>query len=565
MRRLAKAIIYVLLVTGAAVFSFPFLWMAATSAKVDRELQTKDLRVFPMTPHPQVRGPYVDDEHYRELDGPYQVRLLPELEQIAAAAGYAFPSTINAERAREQVARGLYDKLRQRLPGHLWSGKDANDLPLGNDVAAMAALAAAARREVTAEMVGEVFETVYRRLCMGPVRVRTYDRKEAELGSEPNRPVPLSARLTNRTPGVVAPQDVRDGVEDFLLLAYDFTQGEKFALSGTFPVGDDVDLARLHRVFVEIRPDDTWHELWMTMELGGIRYRARRAWPVANYEVTTASWQPPGPDDDSTKIKTWIVMDEVARGEGVLDEPGRIKLTFEFRRSGRWGAWWNKIALNYQRVLDHIPFWRYLRVSLFLVIANIVLTVIFSSLVAYAFARLTWPGRDLCFILMLATMMIPAQVIMIPQFLIWKNLGAYNTLAPLWLGPVFGNAFFIFLLRQFLKTVPRDLEDAARLDGCGFLRIYWHIMLPLIKPSLAAIAIFTFLGTWNNFMGPLIYIADQRLYPLAFGLYAFSVQVGNNPALTMAGSLLMTVPVIVIFFFAQKYFIQGVTLTGIKG
>jgi len=198
------------------------------------------------------------------------------------------------------------------------------------------------------------------------------------------------------------------------------------------------------------------------------------------------------------------------------------------------------------------------------VIANIVLTLLFSSLVAYAFARLNWPGRDLCFILMLATMMIPFQVIMIPQFLIWKNLGAYNTLTPLWLAPVFGNAFFIFLLRQFLRGVPRDLEDAARLDGCGFLRIYWHIMLPLIKPSLAAIGIFTFMGTWNNFMGPLIYIADQRLYPLAFGLYAFSVQVNNNPALTMAGSLLMTVPVIVIFFFAQKYFIQGVTLTGMK-
>jgi multiple sugar transport system permease protein len=248
----------------------------------------------------------------------------------------------------------------------------------------------------------------------------------------------------------------------------------------------------------------------------------------------------------------------------VLAEAGKIKLTFEFRKSGPVGAWWNKIALNYNRVLDHMPFWRYLRVSLFLVIANIVLTLLFSSLVAYAFARLNWPGRDLCFILMLATMMIPFQVIMIPQFLIWKNLGAYNTLTPLWLGPVFGNAFFIFLLRQFLRGIPRDLEDAARLDGCGFMRIYWHIMLPLIKPSLAAIGIFTFMGTWNNFMGPLIYIADQRLYPLAFGLYAFSVQVNNNPALTMAGSLLMTVPVIVIFFFAQKYFIQGVTLTGMK-
>jgi len=216
-------------------------------------------------------------------------------------------------------------------------------------------------------------------------------------------------------------------------------------------------------------------------------------------------------------------------------------------------------------VLDHIPFWRYVRVSLFLVVASVVLTVLASSLVAYAFARLSWPGRDILFMVVLATLMIPVHVTMIPQFLIWKNLGAYNTLTPLWLGAAFGNAFFIFLLRQFMKGIPRDLEDAARIDGCGTLRIWWHVILPLTKPACAAIAIFTFMGAWNNFMGPLIYISDQRLYPLAFGLYAFAVQVNNNPALTMAGSLLMTVPVIVIFFFAQRYFIQGVTLTGIKG
>jgi multiple sugar transport system permease protein len=167
-------------------------------------------------------------------------------------------------------------------------------------------------------------------------------------------------------------------------------------------------------------------------------------------------------------------------------------------------------------------------------------------------------------------MMIPPQVTMIPQFLLFQKLGWYNTLKPLWVMSFFANAFGVFLLRQFLKGIPRDLEDAARLDGCGFFRIYWHIMLPLVKPTLAAIAIFTFLATWNEFMMPLIYISDQRLYPLSFGLYAFQVQAlqpGTSAGIgmLMAGSLLMTLPVIAIFFFAQRYFLQGVTLTGIKG
>ena len=153
---------------------------------------------------------------------------------------------------------------------------------------------------------------------------------------------------------------------------------------------------------------------------------------------------------------------------------------------------------------------------------------------------------------------------MIPGFVIIKTLGWYNTLTPMWIMACFGNAFFIFLLRQFMKGIPQDLEDAARIDGCGFLRIYWHVMMPLVKPTLAAIAIFTFMGVWNNFMTPLIYINDQRLYPLALGLFAFQTVSGGNHAAMMAASLIMTTPVIVIFFFAQKYFIQGVMLTGMK-
>src|SRR5204862_993932 len=242
----------------------------------------------------------------------------------------------------------------------------------------------------------------------------------------------------------------------------------------------------------------------------------------------------------------------------------------ELRQNNQLEAWWAKIRRNYRLTFDQIPFWRYVGTSLFLVVLNLAGTLISCSLVAYSFARLQWPGRNVCFALLLATMMIPAQVTMIPQFLIMQKLGWYNTLKPLWVMSFFGSAFSIFLLRQFLKGIPRDLEDAARLDGCGFLRIYWHIMLPLVRPTLAVIAIFTFLGTWNDFMGPLIYLSDQRLYPLSFGLYAFqiqSLQPGTSAGIgmLMAGSLLMMLPVIAIFFLSQRYFLQGIKLTGMKG
>ncbi|NKB66577.1 MAG: ABC transporter permease subunit [Candidatus Latescibacteria bacterium] len=187
------------------------------------------------------------------------------------------------------------------------------------------------------------------------------------------------------------------------------------------------------------------------------------------------------------------------------------------------------------------------------------------SLVAYAFARLQWPGRDLLFGLLLATMMLPPQVTMIPVFMLFRLLGWYNSLKALWAPSFLGSAFFIFMLRQFMKAIPTDLEDAAKIDGCNLFGIYWRIILPLMKPALAAVCIFTFMGTWNDFMGPLIYLNDQRLYPLALGLFDFRSQYNSEFGMLMAASTLMTLPVIAIFFLAQKYFIQGVTLTGMKG
>jgi multiple sugar transport system permease protein len=232
-------------------------------------------------------------------------------------------------------------------------------------------------------------------------------------------------------------------------------------------------------------------------------------------------------------------------------------------------AWWAKIQRNYLIVMEHIPFGRYVSTSLYLVILQIVCTIFSCSLVAYSFSRLRWPGRSACLIIMLGTMMLPGQVTMIPQFLVIRDLGWYNTLLPLWAPSLTANAFNVFLLYQFMRGIPRDLEDAARIDGCGVLRIYWHVMMPMIRPSLTVIGIFTFMGVWNDFMGPLIYLQDQRLYPLSLGLYALNVQAtangGNSMAMMMAGSLLMTLPVIAIFFLGQRYFVRGITLTGMKG
>jgi multiple sugar transport system permease protein len=188
-----------------------------------------------------------------------------------------------------------------------------------------------------------------------------------------------------------------------------------------------------------------------------------------------------------------------------------------------------------------------------------------SSLVAYSFARLRWPGRDALFVVLLSTMMLPAAVTMIPTFLIFRYFGWVDTLRPLWFPSFFAPPFFVFLLRQFFMTIPTELEDAARIDGCSYFRIYWSIMLPQIKPALAAVGIIHFLAVWNDFMGPLIYISSPEKMTGSYALQLFQSAHSGEWAMLMAAATLWTLPILVLFFLGQRYFIQGITLTGLKG
>ncbi|HUS90558.1 MAG TPA: carbohydrate ABC transporter permease [Phycisphaerae bacterium] len=220
---------------------------------------------------------------------------------------------------------------------------------------------------------------------------------------------------------------------------------------------------------------------------------------------------------------------------------------------------------NYPKALETVPFGTYLQNTLFLCAMNVVGAVFSSAIVAYGFARLSFPGRDVLFLVMISTMALPGQVTMIPVFALFRALGWYGTFLPLFVRSFFGNPFYIFLLRQFFRTVPEDLAEAARIDGAGEWRIFWQVMLPLARPALAVVALFTFLGTWNDFFGPLLYINDPSRYTLAYGLQQFMSSYGGKWAELMAAACVFTIPIIVLFFLAQKTFIQGISTTGAKG
>ena len=220
---------------------------------------------------------------------------------------------------------------------------------------------------------------------------------------------------------------------------------------------------------------------------------------------------------------------------------------------------------NYIQIFRVVPFGLYLRNTIIITLLDVVGKVLSCSMVAFAFSRLRWRGRDTVFLIMLATLMLPPQVTLVPQFVVYRYLGWIDTYLPLVLPNWFGGPFLVFLLRQFFMTIPLELDDAARIDGASIFGIYWRIVLPLSKPALAAVAIFMFNASWNDFFGPLIYLHSQELYTLSLGLRSFQDQNYTEWHLLMAASLVAMVPVLLIFFFAQKYFIQGIVFTGVKG
>ncbi|MDR1176606.1 MAG: carbohydrate ABC transporter permease [Treponema sp.] len=220
---------------------------------------------------------------------------------------------------------------------------------------------------------------------------------------------------------------------------------------------------------------------------------------------------------------------------------------------------------NYIRMFTYFPFLRYLKNTLIIVFFNIAGSILSGSVIAYGFACLNWKGRDKVFVIVLITMILPFQVVMVPLFILFQKIRWIGTFLPLTVTCFFGNPFYIFLMRQFFLSLPRELNQAARIDGASEFRIFAQIAIPLSQPVLATVAIFAFLRSWNDFIGPLIFLASDRLYTLSIGAQMIRSNLQPNWELLMPLGVVMVLPVLIIFFLMQKYFIQGIAMSGIKG
>lgn len=220
---------------------------------------------------------------------------------------------------------------------------------------------------------------------------------------------------------------------------------------------------------------------------------------------------------------------------------------------------------NYKQVFTKIPFFRYLGNTVIIVVFNIIGSLISNSLIGYGFARLRWPGRDKVFMIVVATMILPYQVTLIPLYLMYTKIGWIGSFLPLTVPCFFGNAFFIFLMRQFLVGIPKEITESAKIDGAGEFTIFLKLIMPISKPVLATVAIMSFMNSWKDFLGPLVFLGSDKLYTLSLAASMLRSNLNPNWELLLALGVVMVLPVLILFFVLQKYFIQGITMSGIKG
>jgi multiple sugar transport system permease protein len=559
MPRLARYVInrgwlHLTLLVGVAIFIFPFVWMVATSLKTDEELTGASW--WPEIPTFRDHSPYV-------LPTPVLVKPMevppatwteksPKLLDLARSAvsdeiARQKIDFVDVGKFREAASAVVVNQLAARLNTKLWDGPEN-------------ALLDSYKALLTPEIVRGALQSRLARFEVLGLLLRSLDAHIYTLAD--------AKQIAAHWKVESGDGQILQGADGVNYLRYHFDNSGSDPVVLRYDFDFPVEPSQLHKLMFSFKADNSWHAIEATLDVGGKRWKSQRPSYVAQTRPGSIPFQPPTFEDETYKPKLWIPLQEAK--EAYVDSSNAGKhatLRLMLKPSSTATAIYAKVIRNYSRAFYSVPFWTYVANSLILVALITIGTLFSSTFVAYAFARLRWPGRTAAFVLLLSTMMLPGQVTMIPSFMIWRALGWYNTLNPLWVPAWLGGAFFIFLMVQHMKTIPRELEEAARIDGLNAVQTWWYIFVPLVKPAAAAIAIMTVMGAWNEFMGPLIYLRDQSRFPLSLGLFAVRADqsTATDWTMLMAGNVLMTLPVILMFLVFQKYFVKGMVLSGMKG
>lgn len=564
---ISRGIGYLLLVGAAFCTMIPMLWLLTSSFKTANEIFAVPIQWHPSFPPRIAASPYTVKNAYQDIKKPETVdetewqTLAPELTQVVWAQAQAhiaanpkFSNYVPSEELQTEIINGLWQQLVVNLPDEVWHGSTTSILE-------------AVREAIIPEAVNTIWSSVYREVAIGTLQIEdiAFNRstiEPIEWHAEPG----MSIRASGD------PQTAAN-------ISYEFRDDKTVRMTTT--VSSLVPVERLRRIILPVRGDASYHHMDLNVYAlvpaegtQSIIYQPLRPFILENALWKDAVWRLhgiPGELESShipmkqaaagPLMESEIEEQEIFTGKSFIHRTLLLQLTIH--QPNYLSIVWDKFTSNYRNLWKTVPYNRYFINSVFIATASTLLTLFFCSLGGYAFAKYQFRGQKILFGILLASMMVPFQVLLVPLFGLMYDIGWLNSYKAIII-PFSVGAFGVFLMRQFIVTIPSELLDAARIDGCSEFGIYYRIVLPIIKPALGALTIYSFLGSWNGYLWPLIILRDEAKYTLPIGLANLVGTYRQDYGMLMAGTLLSLMPIVILFLAMQREFVQGITLGGVK-
>ena len=414
-------------------------------------------------------------------------------------------------------------------------------------------------------MVDTIWSSVYREVAIGMLQIEDLDFNRTPIEE-------IAWKVTSDTGARIRPSADTQTVAS---LSYDFRDSKTRYITATIPTPVPID--RIRRITLPIRGDASYHRFSLKVSIlqmaemdndthSGITYQPIRPFVLENALWKDAVWRLhgiPGELESSHITMHQVETDTAVESTSDTQNGNQLLLQLSIHQPPYLSIVWDKLTANYRNLWKTVPYNRYFINSVFIATASTLLTLFFCSLGGYAFAKYRFRGQKVLFGILLASMMVPFQVLLVPLFGLMYDIGWLNSYKAIVI-PFSVGAFGVFLMRQFIVTIPSELLDAARIDGCSEFGIYYRIVLPIIKPALGALTIYSFLGSWNGYLWPLIILRDEAKYTLPIGLANLVGIYRQDYGMLMAGTLLSLMPIVILFLAMQREFVQGITLGGVK-
>lgn len=555
-RKILIGIVYPLLVVAALCTMVPLLWLVSSSFKNADEIFAVPIRWLPKLPPRITSSPYIRSHVYTKIKKPDALdnntwqKLQPELEQmiwnktlehiegISTQANSVFKEQLQTE-----IIKGVWQMQVATLPIEFWnSTKDS--------------IITEIEKSIIPETIETILNNIYRQTALETIEIEDIEFNRYKIDNiNWNSDSVLINRLQQSQDSTLTTN-----------LSYNFEDVDDAILFTNFQ--SPVEIDKIRRIILPVRGDASYHHLTLTITVNySTTYKPTHPYILDNALRNDTMWRlhgiPGELEASQIKMRQSVSKQKLIEIQATPDTENTLSLLLTIHRPSYTSIVWKKLTSNYRNLWSAVPFNRYFINSVFIATASTLLALFFCSLGGFAFAKYQFRGKTILFGIMLASMMVPFQVLLVPLFGLMYDIGWLNSYNAI-IFPFSVGAFGVFLMRQFIVTIPSELLDAARMDGCSEFGIYYRIVLPIIKPALGALTIYTFLSSWNGYLWPLIVLRDEAKYTLPIGLANLVGIYRQDYGMLMAGTLLSLLPIVVLFLAMQREFVQGITLGSVK-